>query len=114
MLTREDLVGRLIDTWDGDNEELIALVRLIGRIRARAIAAERERIAAFVQEMTADNDPQDVAAERERCAQTCDDISVDRWKRYKKGTVEEGRADPFMEGQSHGADACAAALRALE
>jgi hypothetical protein len=58
-----------------------------------------------------------IAIERERCARVCDDISVDRWQQYKgqgrHAPNNPHRADPFMDGQSQGADACAAAVRAL-
>ncbi len=39
------LVHRLINAWDGDLMELVKLVELVGRVRKRGIAFERERCA---------------------------------------------------------------------
>ena len=57
-----------------------------------------------------------LAAEREACANLCDEIAIDMWKLYKgrppyKGD-EEGRASDFTQGRSAGADDCADAIRA--
>lgn len=41
---RERQVSRLFSAWDGDAEELIELVDMINRIRARAIETEQKRI----------------------------------------------------------------------
>ena len=38
-------------------------------------------------------------------------IEAERWKAYKAGTPEQGRGQPFVEGQSDGAEQCAAAIR---
>jgi hypothetical protein len=48
----------------------------------------------------------------------CDKISEDRWSLYK-GRVpytgqESGRADPYVEGESTGADKCSDAIRAMK
>lgn len=53
-----------------------------------------------------------VAAEREACAKACEAIEAERWKAYKTGTPEQWRGHPFVEGQSDGAEQCAAAIRA--
>lgn len=53
-----------------------------------------------------------VKHEREACAQICARIEAERWKAYKTGTPEQGRGQPFVEGQSDGAEQCAAAIRA--
>lgn len=41
---RECQVSRLFSAWDGDTEELLELVNMINRIRARAIETEQKRI----------------------------------------------------------------------
>jgi hypothetical protein len=60
------------------------------------------------------------AAERqalERAAQKCDEISADRWNLFKGRAPysgsEEGRASDYAQGESDGAEACAAVIRAL-
>ena len=56
------------------------------------------------------------AHEREACAQACDIISEDQWALYKGHFPytggEPGRASNYTEGTSHGAEVCAAAIRA--
>jgi hypothetical protein len=51
-MDKDALVNRMINTWDGDAEDLLMLVTLLNRIRLRAmraaVAAERERIAAAI------------------------------------------------------------------
>lgn len=54
---KEQLVNRLINTWDGDAEELLALVQLINCIRQRAIESA-------------------IVAERKRCAQVAMDYAA--------------------------------------
>jgi hypothetical protein len=54
----------------------------------------------------------------EEAAIACDKISEDRWSLYK-GRVpytgqESGRADPYVEGESTGADKCSDAIRAMK
>ena len=54
--------------------------------------------------------PEDLAAERERCATVCDARSADHWADYKgHGTLPRGRAE--SEHASDEADACARAIR---
>jgi hypothetical protein len=59
-----------------------------------------------------------IRAERERCAQVCDALSDDLHRQYKgiapHAPNNPSRADTFVEGKSDGADACAAAIRALD
>ncbi|NML34882.1 hypothetical protein [Paraburkholderia antibiotica] len=47
----------------------------------------------------------------------CNDIAVDRWNLYKGHSPytgsEDGRANPYVEGESDGAEKCAEAIRAL-
>ena len=54
----------------------------------------------------------------EEAKQACEAISVDRWSLYKGRAPytgkESGRADPDTQGQSDGADACAAAIESLK
>jgi hypothetical protein len=38
------LVARLIHTWDGDLQELVALVEMVGRIRQRALMEQQARL----------------------------------------------------------------------
>lgn len=56
------------------------------------------------------------AAEREACANVCEEIESERWALYKGRSPyngrEEGRADPHIQGMSDGAAACEAAIRA--
>lgn len=49
----------------------------------------------------------------ERCAKVCEEYSAIRWDKYKRGDSPD-RADPHIQGQSDGADDCAAAIRALK
>lgn len=53
----------------------------------------------------------------ERAAKVCDEVSVDRWNLYKGRAPytgsEDGRASAAVQGESDGADACAAKIRAL-
>lgn len=53
----------------------------------------------------------------EEAAKVCDEIAGDCWSLYKGRAPytgrEEGRADPGVQGESYGADKCAAAIRAL-
>lgn len=53
----------------------------------------------------------------ERAAEICDEVSVDRWNLYKGRAPysgsEDGRASEQVQGESDGAEACAAAIRAL-
>jgi hypothetical protein len=55
--------------------------------------------------------------ERARCAAACEAIATDRHAQYKgrapHAANNPARADTYTEGQSDGADACAAAIRAL-
>lgn len=50
-------------------------------------------------------------------AKVCDGIATDRWNLYKGRKpytgAEPGRADPSVQGESDGADSCAAAIRTL-
>lgn len=50
-------------------------------------------------------------------AQVCDEYVGDLWNLYKGRTPytgrESGRADPHVQGESDGADKCAAAIRAI-
>jgi len=56
--------------------------------------------------------------EREACALVCDEISDDRWAAYKNRPPYEGnettRYSQHTEGESDGAENCAAAIRARE
>ena len=56
------------------------------------------------------------AEEREACAKVCEDYSADRWAAYKGRAPYEPmnprRADCHTQGESSGADDCAAAIRA--
>lgn len=91
------------------HEELIAMAREAdpfgddGRLVSLAMLTPGtlERFAALV-----------AAAEREACAKACEAIEAERWSAYKTGTPEQGRGHPFVEGQSDGAEQCAAAIRA--
>ncbi|CAB3729783.1 hypothetical protein LMG22037_05476 [Paraburkholderia phenoliruptrix] len=53
----------------------------------------------------------------EEAAKVCDEIAADCWSLYKGRAPytgrEAGRADPGVQGESDGADKCAAAIRAL-
>lgn len=53
----------------------------------------------------------------EESAKVCDEIAGDCWSLYKGRAPytgrEPGRADPQVQGESDGADKCAAAIRAL-
>lgn len=53
----------------------------------------------------------------EESAKACDEIAGDCWSLYKGRAPytgdEPGRADPQVQGESDGADKCAAAIRAL-
>lgn len=57
-----------------------------------------------------------VAAEREACAKECDDVCANFYALYKGRPPytgkENGRGDPIADGASHGAEKCAAAIRA--
>lgn len=48
----------------------------------------------------------------EECAKVCEDYSAKKWTSYKTGNGPE-RANPHVQGESCGADDCAAAIRAL-
>jgi hypothetical protein len=56
------------------------------------------------------------AAEREACAEVCDDVCANFYALYKGRPPytgkENGRGDPIADGASHGAEKCAAAIRA--
>jgi hypothetical protein len=56
------------------------------------------------------------AQEREACIELCEKILLDRWNLYKGQAPyfgnETGRASPFVEGESSGAEMCAEAIRA--
>lgn len=72
------LVHRLINTWDGDLGELVALVELVGGIRKRGIAFTQERHARIADRVAAihtmDGDPmgakvaQDIAVLIRQCS----------------------------------------------
>lgn len=51
----------------------------------------------------------------EEAAKECDEIAADCWSLYKGRAPytgrEAGRADPHVQGESDGADKCAAAIR---
>jgi hypothetical protein len=51
----------------------------------------------------------------EEAAKACDEIAADCWSLYKGRAPytgkEAGRADPHVQGESDGADKCAAAIR---
>lgn len=53
----------------------------------------------------------------EEAAKVCDEFAIDRWNLYKGRAPyngsEDGRANSYVEGESDGADTCAAAIRAL-
>jgi hypothetical protein len=70
-----------------------------------AVVAGLERFAALV-----------AAHEREECAKVCDSHADDQWSLYKGRPPytgrEDGRASKYTEGQSDGAESCAAAIRA--
>jgi hypothetical protein len=57
------------------------------------------------------------AAALERAAHVCASYSVDKWNLYKGRAPyngsESGRANPYVEGQSDGAEECAADIRKL-
>jgi len=71
----------------------------------RDLAPVFERFAALV-----------AAAEREACAEVCDDVCANFYALYKGRPPytgkENGRGDPIADGASHGAEKCAAAIRA--
>jgi len=48
------LMKRLIDAWDGDLMELVKLCELVGSIRARGMAFERELCARIADDVAAD------------------------------------------------------------
>jgi len=54
----------------------------------------------------------------EEAAIACEKISEDRWSLYKGRAPytgqESGRADPYVEGESTGADKCSDAIRAMK
>lgn len=56
------------------------------------------------------------AAEREACAKECDEVCANFYALYKGRPPytgkENGRGDPIADGASHGAEKCAAAIRA--
>ena len=58
---QDRLVHRLINTWDGDLGELVALVELVGGVRKRGIAFAQERHARIADQVAAmhtlDGDP---------------------------------------------------------
>ena len=89
-----------------------ATLRVIADAIRAALEAEREAAQVKIGKAFFEG----VEIEREACAKACDDISVDKWQQYKgRGSHapnNSGRADPFIGGQSHGADVCAAAIRA--
>lgn len=88
-LSRDDVIRMAREAGVTDGIELPAEVAAV------------ERFAALV-----------AAAEREACAKACEAIEAERWKAYKTGTPEQWRGHPFVEGQSDGAEQCAAAIRA--
>jgi hypothetical protein len=48
-----------------------------------------------------------------RAAQVCRDYAAERWDRYKNTPNDDNdRANPYVEGQSDGADHCASAIEA--
>lgn len=55
-------------------------------------------------------------AEREACAKACDTVAENKWALYKGRAPccgnEDGRAHPQTQGESIGAEECAAAIRA--
>ena len=57
-----------------------------------------------------------VEIEREECAKLCDELAEDRWNLYKGRSPysgrEDGRANPQTQGETIGAECCAAAIRA--
>ena len=70
---------------------------------------ERDRLVAFARAIR--------LVVLEEAAQICDDFAIDKWNLYKgrppyNGT-EDGRANSYVEGESDGAEKCAAAIRAL-
>ena len=74
--------------------------------------AEIERLRAAIEQHVAEA----VAEEREMCAKVCESIELDRWALYKgrppyKGN-EDGRASPYVHGESVGAGVCMEAIRA--
>jgi hypothetical protein len=52
-----------------------------------------------------------VQEERERCAEICATYAHKKWDAYKRGAGPD-RGNPHTEGESDGADNCAAAIRA--
>jgi hypothetical protein len=52
-----------------------------------------------------------VQEERERCAEICATYARKKWDAYKRGAGPD-RGNPHTEGESDGADNCAAAIRA--
>ncbi len=53
-----------------------------------------------------------VQREREACASLCEELAQKRWDAYKHGRKADGLGDPFAQGQSDGAEQCAAFIRA--
>ncbi len=51
---KDRLVHRLINTWDGDLGELIALVELVAGIRNRGMSFERELCARIADDVATD------------------------------------------------------------
>lgn len=88
-------------------DDIIRMAREAGLHTHKEVQPEIVRFA----ELVAD-------AKRKECAQACTVISADQWALYKgrapyTGT-EEGRASEYVQGQSDGADLCAARGQAPE
>lgn len=78
-------------------------------------APTQARLRPLLERLVAVAEQRAAVVEREACAEMCDAIADDKHAQFKGRPPHEPnnphRADPYTEGESDGADLCAAAIR---